>query len=293
LLLVDDDLESLKVARARLADDQIEISCATGGRAGLEAARAENPDVILLDLDMPDMTGFQVCKALKADPQLCMIPVLFLSGWGTPESKVLGLDFGAVDYVTKPFDAFELKARVRAAIRTKELQDLLIDRAQVDPLTGLWNRRGLMNRLQAEWARVQRHENELSFVMADIDHFKRVNDRFGHGAGDKVLQEVAWTLARQCRECDLAARYGGEEFGIVVPNEAAAGAVRLAERCRQKIEKIAVAAADGLVRPTASFGVADADGLSDAELLVDCADRALYQAKAAGRNRVVACTETK
>ena len=291
LLLVDDDVESLAVARARLADDQIEISCATGGRAGLEAAKSQHPDLILLDLDMPDMTGFDVCRILKADPELCMIPVLFLSGSGTSGDKVRGLDLGAVDYITKPFDDFELRARVRAAIRTKELQDLLIEHAHIDPLTGLPNRRALMDRLQMEWARMQRHGGELSFIMADIDYFKRVNDTYGHSIGDKVLQEVARTIARQCRESDLPARYGGEEFAVVVPNEGISGAVHLAERCRQEIEKVNLPAKGEPIRPTASFGVADAVGVSSAELLADRADQALYQAKAAGRNRVAVWPE--
>jgi diguanylate cyclase (GGDEF)-like protein len=288
LLLVDDDVESLAVARARLADDGIEISYATGGRAGLEAAKCQHPDLILLDLDMPDMTGFDVCQILKADPELCMIPVLFLSGSGTPGGKVRGLDLGAVDYITKPFDDFELRARVRAAIRTKQLQDLLIEHAHVDPLTGLPNRRALMDRLQMEWARMQRHGGELSFIMADIDHFKRVNDTYGHSIGDKVLQEVARTIARQCRENDLPARYGGEEFAVVVPNEAISGATHLAERCRQEIENVNLPAKGKPIHPTVSFGVADADGVSSAELLIDRADQTLYQAKTAGRNRVAA-----
>jgi two-component system, cell cycle response regulator len=288
LLLVDDDVESLAVARARLAADQIEISCATGGRAGLEAAKSQHPDLILLDLDMPDMTGFDVCRILKADPELCMIPVLFLSGSGTPGDKVRGLDLGAVDYITKPFDDFELKARVRAAIRTKQLQDLLIEHAHIDPLTGLPNRRALMDRLQMEWARMQRHGGELSFIMADIDYFKRVNDTYGHSIGDKVLQEVARAIARQCRESDLAARYGGEEFAVVVPNEGISSAVHLAERCRQEIEKVNLPVKGEPIRPTASLGVADAVGVPSAELLVDRADQALYRAKAAGRNRVTA-----
>jgi diguanylate cyclase (GGDEF)-like protein len=286
LLLVDDDVESLAVARARLADDEIEISCATGGRAGLEAARSQNPDLILLDVEMPDMTGFDVCRILKADPELCMIPVLFLSGSETSEDKVRGLDLGAVDYITKPFDAFELRARVRATMRTKELQDLLIEHAHIDPLTGLPNRRALMDRLQMEWGRLQRQGGKMAFIMADIDCFKRINDTYGHSIGDKVLQEVAEAIARQCRSGDLPARYGGEEFAVVVPNEGISGAVHLAQRCRREIEKIGLPAQGGPIRTTASFGVADAVGVRNAELLVDRADQALYQAKVAGRNRV-------
>ena len=293
LLLVDDDVESLAVARARLADDGIEFSCATSGRAGLEAAKSQNPDLILLDLDMPDMTGFDVCRILKADPELCMIPVLFLAGSGTSADKVRGLDLGAVDYITKPFDTCELLARVRSTLRTKELQDLLIEHAHIDPLTGLPNRRALMDRLQMEWARLERHRGELSFVMADIDYFKRVNDTYGHSVGDKVLQEVARTIAGQCREIELPARHGGDEFAVVVPNEGISDAVHLAERCRQEIEKVKLTAKGEPLRPTASFGVADAVGVSDAERLVDHADQALYQAKAAGRNRVAVWSESR
>jgi diguanylate cyclase (GGDEF)-like protein len=293
LLLVDDDVESLAVARARLAGDGIEISCATGGSAGLEAAKSQHPDLILLDLEMPDMSGFDVCRTLKADPELCMIPVLFLSGSGTSVDKVRGLDLGAVDYITKPFDDFELRARVRVALRTKELQDLLIEHAHIDPLTGLPNRRALMDRLQMEWARMQRHGGELSFIMADIDHFKRVNDAYGHSIGDKVLQEVARSIAGQCRESDLPARYGGEEFAVVVPNAGTSTAVLLAERCRREIEKVDLPVKGEPIRPTASFGVADAVGVSSTELLVDRSDQALYRAKAAGRNRVAVWPEAR
>jgi two-component system, cell cycle response regulator len=293
LLLVDDDVESLAVARARLADDGIEILYATGGSAGLEAAKSQHPDLILLDLDMPDMSGFDVCRILKADPELRMIPVLFLSGSATSDDKVRGLDLGAVDYITKPFDTCELRARVRSTIRTKELQDLLIEHAHIDPQTGLPNRRALMDRLQMEWARLQRHRGELSFVMADIDYFKRVNDTYGHSVGDKVLQEVARTIAGQCREIDLPARYGGDEFAVVVPNQGISDAVHLAERCRWEIEKVNVPAKDTPIRPTASFGVADAVGVPGAELLLDHADQALYQAKAAGRNRVAVWSESR
>ena len=293
LLLVDDDVDSLAVARARLAGDGVEISCATGGRAGLEAAKSQHPDLILLDLEMPDMSGFDVCRTLKADPELCMIPVLFLSGSGTSVDKVRGLDLGAVDYITKPFDDFELRARVRVALRTKELQDLLIEHAHIDPLTGLPNRRALMDRLQMEWARMQRHGGELSFIMADIDHFKRVNDAYGHSIGDKVLQEVARSIAGQCRESDLPARYGGEEFAVVVPNAGTSTAVLLAERCRREIEKVNLPAKGEPIRPTASFGVADAVGVSSTELLVDRSDQALYRAKAAGRNRVAVWPEAR
>jgi diguanylate cyclase (GGDEF)-like protein len=279
----------LEVAQTRLAKEHLEIFCASGGIGGLEVARREKPDLVLLDLDMPDMSGFDTCRALKADVDLCMIPVLFLSGSATAEDKVRGLDLGAVDYITKPFDAFELRARVRAALRTKRLQDLLIEHAHIDPLTGLPNRRALMERLQCQWARIQRHGGQLSFIMADIDHFKRVNDVYGHQIGDKLLHKVAEVIAQQCREVDLPARYGGEEFAIVVADETTSGATRLADRCREEIAKAHVTVNGEAVAVTASFGVADANNLPSVEALVKRADEALYQAKQAGRNAVRSC----
>jgi diguanylate cyclase (GGDEF)-like protein len=293
ILIIDDSPDALDVAKIRLAKEGLDILCAEGGVAGLEVARRENPDLILLDLDMPDLSGFDVCRALKADLELCMIPVLFLSGSGTAEDKVKGLDLGAVDYITKPFDAFELRARVRAALRTKHLQDLLIEHAHIDPLTGLPNRRALMERLQHQWARIERHGGQLSFIMADIDHFKRVNDAHGHQIGDKMLQEVAAAIAQQCREVDLPARYGGEEFAIVVADETTSGAARLADRCREEITKVRVTADSETVAVTASFGVADANNLPSLEALMKQADEALYQAKQAGRNLVRSCDDDR
>ncbi|MEN6459182.1 MAG: diguanylate cyclase [Thermoguttaceae bacterium] len=286
VLIIDDSPDALLVAKARLAKEELDVVCAEGGAVGLETAREEMPDLILLDVDMPDMSGFDVCRALKADAELCMIPVLFLSGSITPEDKVLGLDLGAVDYVVKPFDAFELRARVRAALRTKHLQDLLIEHAHIDPLTGLPNRRALMERMRIEWARIERHGGQMSFIMADLDHFKDINDRFGHQVGDKLLQETAAALAGQCRQTDLPARYGGEELAIVVPDEIAENAAHLAERCRRKIEKSCVVVHNGLAQITASFGIADSRGLESPEALIQRADEALYRAKEAGRNRL-------
>jgi two-component system, cell cycle response regulator len=284
VLIIDDDPDALMVAKARLSKEGLEIVCAQGGLPGLKAARAEEPDLILLDLDMPDLSGFDVCRSLKSDGELCMIPVLFLSSSTTAEDKIAGLDLGAVDYVTKPFDAFELRARVRAALRTKHLQDMLFEHAHIDPLTGLPNRRALMERLQQEWARIERHGGQLSFIMADVDNFKGINDRHGHNVGDKLLQEVAGVFSAQCRDTDLPARYGGDEFAIIVPGEAANVAVHLADRCRREIAKACVAVQSEMIGTLASFGIADARGLSSMGAMMRCADEALYQAKAAGRN---------
>jgi two-component system, cell cycle response regulator len=293
ILIIDDNPDALLIAKSRLKKECESIFCADGGATGLEIAKREMPDLILLDIDMPDMSGFEVCRALKTDPDLCMIPVLFLTGVVSAEDKIKGLDMGGMDYITKPFDAFELQARVRAALRTKNLQDLLIEHAHIDPLTGLPNRRALMERLQQEWAHMERHGQPFSFIMADIDHFKKVNDTYGHLVGDQILQEVAKVFAKQCRNIDLPTRYGGEEFAIVVSQETAEKAQCLAERCRHGIEEINLLVNGETVHTTVSFGIADATGITVSETLIEHADEALYAAKVAGRNKIATYVETK
>jgi two-component system, cell cycle response regulator len=291
VLIVDDSPDALALARARLAKEGLELVTADCGGTGLEMARKENPDLVLLDIDMPDISGFEVCRTMKAHPDLMGIPVIFLTGSSEVKDKVEGLNLGAVDYVTKPFDAFELAARVRAALRTKRLQDMLIRHANIDPLTEMPNRRALMDRLDQEWGRLQRHGGVLSFIMVDLDHFKVVNDTFGHQVGDRLLQAAAGAIATQCRVNDLAARYGGEEFGILVPDEDACGATGLAERCRRGIENVSLRSRQADVRITASFGVADIGNLSGPGALIRAADKALYDAKRGGRNRVQCATD--
>ena len=290
VLIVDDSPFALKLAKVRLGKENLEIITASSGAEGLKLAASEKPDLILLDVNMPKMSGFEVCCKLKTNKDLCMTPVIFLTGSDDTQDKIKGLNVGAVDYVTKPFDTFELKARVNAALRTKRMQDLLVEYANIDPLTGIPNRRALMECLSKEWMRVQRHGGTLSFIMADIDNFKRVNDTYGHSIGDEILQKVAQTIVSQCREIDLSARYGGEEFAIVVPDESAEGAAKLAERCRQATSNIKLNVGDEDVQVTVSLGVAEIANSTSAEALIAAADEALYQAKEAGRNQVVTNT---
>ena len=286
VLIVDDSPQSVAIIKVRLANEGYEILSARNGAEGLEMARRNRPDLILLDVEMPDMSGFDVCRALKEDPDLDTILVVFLTVADMPEYKARGLDLGAVDYVTKPFDAVELQARVRAALRTKRLQDLLIQHARIDPLTELWNRRALIHRLRQEWARTHRYSGSMALVMCDLDHFKAVNDAHGHSAGDRLLREAATVLLSCCRQSDFAARYGGEEFLIVAPEQDADGAAILAERCRARIEEIRLPAKTGTLAATASFGVAASAAFESDHALLQAADEALYRAKRLGRNRV-------
>lgn len=285
-MIIDDSPDALAVAKVRLDAEGHTIVCADGGKTGLDAVRRERPDLILLDVEMPGVSGFDVCRELKADAELCLIPIIFLTGSIDTGNKVKGLDLGAVDYLTKPFDAFELRARVRAALRTKHLQDLLLKYSQVDPLTELWNRRAMVERLHQEWARIQRQSGTFGLVMADVDYFKRVNDEHGHHVGDRMLCEVANVIRSQCRQSDLPVRYGGEEFAVILPGSDVEAAAALAERCRAGIEAVRLRVAQAVVRTTASFGVADSSGAPSAEAVVHHADKALYLAKSNGRNRV-------
>lgn len=288
VLIIDDNPEVVALARVRLKRDRLEVLSAGDGASGLETVRSERPDLLLLDVDLPDSCGFDICRELKADDELAMTPVIFLTGSGRTEDKVRGLDLGAVDYIAKPFDSVELQARVRAALRTKRMQDLLAEYARIDALTELWNRRVLTDRLTEEWERIRRAGGVLSVIMADLDHFKGVNDSRGHPAGDEVLRRTGRAIVEQCRTSDVPARYGGEEFAVLAPGADVARATKLAERCRKAIEALRVDAGDDdePIRPTASFGVADSGGRDGPEDILEAADEALYRAKQEGRNRV-------
>jgi len=287
--IIDDSPEALAIARARLAPEGVEITTAQDGLTGIAMACEDKPDLILLDLDMPGLDGFEVCRRLKSDAQTGMIPIIFLTASGRT-NVVRGLDLGAVDYVTKPFEAYELQARVRAALRSKRLQDLLIQYAQIDPLTELGNRRALLEKLGQSWSRVQRGE-PLAFIMCDVDRFKRVNDEHGHLVGDRVLQAVASAIRATCRQSDFPARYGGEEFAILVHGATHQEAMILADRCRQNIAHLQIPLRGATICPTASFGVADSTMAHSSEELIQQADRALYTAKCNGRNRTCCTTD--
>jgi diguanylate cyclase (GGDEF)-like protein len=277
-LLIDDSPLIHTLVAARLKGEALVLHCADGGTAGLNAARDTSPDLILLDVEMPDVNGFEVCRRLKADPCTSSIPVIFLSGACSTEEKIKGLDLGAADYITKPFDPAELRARVRVSLRTKYLLDLLSRKAMIDGLTGLWNRAYFDQRLPAEVALSERSGRPLACLMVDIDRFKQVNDRHGHPFGDEVLREVARALGEGCRSHDVVCRYGGEEFAVLLPDTAPDQSAALAERLRASVAALVLKHGKEAVPVTCSIGAGPN---------VDAADRALYDAKYGGRNRVV------
>ncbi len=287
ILGIDDSDLMHRLLRARLQLEQVEIHCASTGAEGLQMARELQPEVILLDIDLEDMDGFDVLQALKEDPRTRDLAVIFISASQEMMDRVRCLDLGAIDFIAKPFEMAELKARVRSAMRIQQLLRMLATRAQLDGLTALWNRSYFDQRLTAECAEARRHGRPLSLVLCDIDHFKSVNDRFGHPFGDEVLALFASILSRG-RASDIPCRYGGEEFGVIVPATSRHEAVEVAERFRRAFEEHRWRRHPDLVL-TASFGVADlsqvaVDGAPGD--LVRLADLALYAAKRAGRNRV-------
>jgi diguanylate cyclase (GGDEF)-like protein len=289
-VLVVDDSESIhKLVVARLRPEGLEVVGELDGERGIERAVADQPDLILLDIGLPNVDGFEVCRRLKEHPATRNIPIIFLTGTTDTESKVRGLDLGAVDYVTKPFDQVELRARVRAALRTKRLQDILEQQSFLDGLTGLWNRSYLDRRLESELNVARRYGRPLSLVIVDVDHFKRVNDSFGHLFGDIVLQGIAEGLRAYARRSDIVARYGGEEFAILLTDTNLRSAMYVSERLRSSTESRHFEARTEVVSVTASFGVACTEDLG-AELtpeeLIRAADAALYASKDAGRNCV-------
>jgi diguanylate cyclase (GGDEF)-like protein len=303
LLLIDDsEAQSNQIGQAllRLGYDVVRAS---SGMEGLRLARSASPDLILLDVVMADIDGFAVCRWLKMNAETRDIPVIMLTVRSALADRVEGLNIGADDYLPKPFADEELEARIFAALRVKaahaelrgrnqELESMLHSveaLASTDALTGLFNRRRFADVLKREFAVTKRYRNTLSCLLLDLDHFKAINDRFGHDAGDQVLKEVGRRITSSLREVDLAARYGGEEFVILLPHTSKSDARIVAERLLQNVRKQPFKFGSEQVTITTSIGCAgNSDVLTNnAEDMVKAADIALYQAKGSGRDRVV------
>ncbi|HVT87510.1 MAG TPA: diguanylate cyclase [Tepidisphaeraceae bacterium] len=290
ILIVDDSPLNHTLVRAHLASEQYEIHSADSGIDALRLVNQVCPDVILLDVEMPDMTGWQVCITLKQHDETKSIPVIFLTAATDSEEKIRGLDLGAMDYITKPFESSELKARVRSAVKVKELFDMLASQAMIDGLTGLHNRSYLDERLIAEVANVKRYREPLSCIMCDTDHFKRFNDQFGHAFGDTVLRHVGRVFREVARTSDVVCRYGGEEFAMLLPRTSVLNAVKCAERLRWSLASTSIQHDKDVLTVTASFGVSDVEVAGEDDL-IKRADQALYHSKEAGRNRTTFATQ--
>jgi len=289
VLLIDDSQFVHRLLDARLRSESIELRGAEDGKSGIELAIECTPALILLDLDMPILDGFETLRILKEDPLTRDIPVIVLSGMNSSQDKVAAFDLGAIDFVTKPFELTELRARVRSSLKMYALLQMLAQKAQIDGLSELFNRTYFDDRFRSEFDRSIRHGHPLSIAMFDIDHFKSINDTYGHPAGDSVITGVAKLITRETRSADIACRYGGEEFAIIMPETDPDRALQLCERIRMLCEKMnwsrhptrAVTISGGVV------GIREGQTIHiTPETWVEMADRNLYDAKQSGRNRV-------
>lgn len=287
MLLIDDSEFIHSLLQNKFENDPIALHSAKSAEEGIAMAEEIRPALILLDLTMPHLDGFQALRRLKEMPGLMDTQVIVISASDDTEDKVAGLELGACDYVTKPFNMPELRARMRSALRLHELLTLLAERAQVDGLTGIGNRACFDERIAEEISRRDRSGASLTVAMCDLDYFKKVNDTFGHAAGDEVIRGIARMFRKLLRKTDIACRIGGEEFAILLRDTDALHASPVLERVRIALERNRWPShPDHTV--TCSFGLCDrpVGDARDPLQWIKTADEALYAAKRAGRNRI-------
>lgn len=306
ILVIDDDPDALELLRSLLLDSIVEIDEAADGATGLTRARHRVPDLIVLDMVLPDTTGTELLQQLRAETRLHSVPVMIVSARRDQATKIAAFEAGADDYVLKPYDLEEILARIRAQLGRRELYERLErlnvelrlanarleELAITDELTGLANARHFRARLDEEFLRAERYETSLALVIADLDGFKKINDSYGHHAGDKLLAQLAQRLAAQARATDISCRYGGDEFAFLLPHtgleEAAGFAERICERTAAAPLRLPT---KEIVAMALSCGVAswpECAAIRTANELFLAADQALYGAKQAGKGIVAA-----
>ncbi|MCX8045223.1 MAG: diguanylate cyclase [Desulfobacterota bacterium] len=296
VLVIDDNEVIRRLAKTLLTKRNYAVETAKNGQEGIEIAKRIKPQVILLDVMMPGMDGYEVCKRIKEDAEIADIPVIIVTSKTETFDRIHGLEIGAADYVMKPFDQGELLARIATQVKLKNLYDELQEKNRIleemtrkDGLTDLFNRRYFQERIAEEFSRARRYDFPMSFIMFDIDHFKEINDSYGHQAGDDVLRNLARILVNHIRDVDVPARYGGEEFSLILPHTTLKNAVIFAERLREEVAKHPFLFHEKRIPVTISLGVAGIpdNNPSSCNELIRFADEALYRAKQAGRNRTV------
>ena len=291
LLIVDDQTINIQVLHQAFAAE-FQIFMATSGAKALATCAAHLPDLVLLDVMMPEMDGYEVCTRLKANPLTADIPVIFVTAHTDDASEEHGLDVGAVDFISKPINMKIVRARVKAHIALKRQSDILRNFAFMDGLTGVRNRRYFDECLAIEMARAQRSKLPLSLILMDVDFFKRFNDCYGHQAGDDCLRRLASLFQSSIkRPADFVARYGGEEFVCLLPETHLAGALFFAESIREATLDCQIAHAESSVNPWVSLSLGVGTVVPDRPVasseLLKLADSNLYRAKHLGRNQVV------
>ena len=294
ILIADDEKINVEVLGSILSP-MYNLLIAKNGTRALELAKEHKPDLILLDVIMPDKTGFEVIQKLKKSDITARIPVIFITGLSGAEDEEKGFILGAVDYITKPFKEAIVRARVNTHIRIVDQMRTIESIGLIDPLTKISNRRGFESRLELEWNRAVRDGTPISILMMDIDKFKNYNDTYGHQQGDVALREFADISCRTLkRAVDFLARWGGEEFVILLPGTIIEGAEEVAEKIRKNVEGSVILTEDGSeTRITVSIGVNTAipDAKASIDDFIKRADKALYKAKESGRNRFVISEE--
>ncbi|HEY3495542.1 MAG TPA: diguanylate cyclase [Polyangiaceae bacterium] len=295
VLMVEDSRVSLEVYAQRLTRRGYQVATAISADEARVELDSAIPDLILLDVFMPKVSGFEFLRELRQSPKTATVPIILISALSDTQHIVEGLELGANDYVTKPIVMPILTARMEALLRASELvrrlevqTELLSKLAAFDDLTGVYNRRSMFHHLEAELSRCRRYGRSIGILMADIDHFKRVNDEYGHLVGDQALRWVATTLQNELRSMDFLCRYGGEEFCAILPETGDAGAARAGERLRTAIERSAFNHDVGKLSLTISVGASSWSASEGREIpdLLARADQALLEAKRAGRNQV-------
>lgn len=289
VLFVDDE-EDFHFIMEALLSEEYRLLSAHHGKEALELIEQDPPDLILLDVMMPVMDGYEVFHQLQENPETADIPVIFLTAMGESSYEHRGIQLGAVDYISKPFNPEILQLRIKNHIELKLSRDKLEKMSMTDALTHLHNRRQLDLRLEEEWHRGMRHKMPLTLLMLDIDYFKQYNDRYGHIQGDQCLTQVAKMIEKSLeRPSDFAARYGGEEFSILLPETPLDGGIQIAQRVMESIRALQIEHQSSAVAPYVTISIGIATIIPDAQTtereLIDAADKNLYLAKEGGRNR--------
>ena len=299
ILIIDDSKTNIGTLSAVLESYGFKTITARSGKMGIRRAIFSKPDLILLDIMMPGLDGYETCCRIKADDGVKNIPVIFMTALSGVESKLHAFEVGGVDYITKPFEEAEVLARVKTHLTIRNLQQELETRnrelaalVHIDGLTKIANRRYFDSYIKQEWKKMSREKKCMSLIFIDIDHFKLYNDFYGHPAGDECLKQVALLFDHATqRPADLAARYGGEEFVILLPNTDTSGAEHIAEKMQKSLSELEISHELSAVSPllTCSMGIAccRASQSLSVESFIDMADAALYQAKKQGRNRFI------
>ena len=290
LLIVDDENTNLKVL-THILGSEYTILTATNGTSAIEKAKEYKPDLILLDILMPEMNGYEILSIIKKCEDIKRIPVIFITGLSSDEDEEKGLSLEAADYITKPFSSMIVKLRVRNQIQIINQMRTIEHLSLIDQLTNIPNRRSFDDRLRMEWKQAAREQTPISILMIDLDNFKNINDTCGHQHGDKVLKTVASVFSQSFkRPGDFAARWGGEEFVVLLPNTPLEGAMEIAEKIRTDIQNMEISFDNGsTIKVTVSIGVNFATPTKDCPVdpFISGADKALYAAKDAGRNKTV------